>query len=41
MKKKDTNSDTKELEGQIDDLVYDLYGLNAEEIKLIEQAVAT
>ena len=41
MKKKDANSDTKELEGQIDNLVFDLYGLNTEERKLIEQAVAT
>ena len=41
MKKKDANADTKELEDNIDSLVFDLYGLNTEERKLIEQAAAT
>ncbi len=41
IKKKDVNSDTKELEAQIDDLVFDLYGLSSEGRKLIDQAIAT
>ncbi len=29
-------SDTSELEGQIDDMVYELYGLTPEEIAIVE-----
>ncbi|MGY6530395.1 MAG: class I SAM-dependent DNA methyltransferase [Cyanobacterium sp.] len=36
MKKKDKEADTKELEEKIDQLVYKLYGLTEEEIKIVE-----
>jgi len=32
----DANADTKELEGKIDKLVYQLYGLTEEEINIVE-----
>ncbi|MEM3541485.1 MAG: hypothetical protein QXF86_04735, partial [Candidatus Bilamarchaeaceae archaeon] len=35
-KKKNKNADTTEYERQIDELVYELYGLDDQEIKLIE-----
>ena len=37
-KKGDRNADTSELEKAIDDLVYQLYGLTEEEIKIVEGA---
>ena len=37
-KKTDTNADTSVLEKEIDRLVYELYGLTEEEIKIIEQS---
>ena len=36
-KKQDPNADTSELEQEIDQLVYQLYGLTEEEIKIVEQ----
>jgi len=36
-KKKDSNADTNALEKEIDQLVYQLYGLTEEEIKIVEQ----
>lgn len=36
MKKKDKEADTRELEEKIDHLVYQLYGLTEEEIKIVE-----
>jgi Alw26I/Eco31I/Esp3I family type II restriction m6 adenine DNA methyltransferase len=38
MKKLDSNSETSQLEAQIDHLVYQLYGLTAEEIDIIENS---
>ena len=38
VKKGDRNADTSELEKAIDDLVYQLYGLTEEEIKIVEGA---
>lgn len=38
-KKKDANADTAKLESEIDDLVFDLYGLTPEERKVIEKAI--
>ena len=35
-KKSDPNSDTSTLESQIDQLVYDLYGLTDKEIAIVE-----
>ena len=35
-KKQDSSYDTNDLESQIDRLVYDLYGLTEDEIKIIE-----
>ena len=37
-KKGDRHADTSELEKAIDDLVYQLYGLTEEEIKIVEGA---
>ncbi len=39
LKKKDADADTKKHESEIDDLVFDLYGITAEERKIIEKAV--
>lgn len=36
--KKDSTADTTELEKEIDALVYALYGLTEEEIKIVENA---
>ena len=36
LKGKDVNSDTKEFEEEIDRIVYELYSLSEEEIKIIE-----
>ncbi len=36
-KKQDHNADTSALEKEIDQLVYQLYGLTEEEIKIMEQ----
>lgn len=36
LKKQDSSSDTSNLESQIDKLVYELYGLNEDEIQIIE-----
>ena len=36
IKGRDVNSDTREFEGEIDRVVYGLYGLTGEEIKIIE-----
>jgi adenine-specific DNA-methyltransferase len=36
-KKQDPNADTSTLEKEIDQLVYRLYGLTEEEIKIVEQ----
>jgi len=36
MKTKDSNADTSALEKQIDEMVYKLYGLTEDEIKIIE-----
>lgn len=38
-KKQDQNIDTTKLENQIDQLVYELYGLTEEEIKIVEEGV--
>ena len=38
-KKSDPNSDTSKLEAEIDKLVYELYGLTEEEIKIVEESV--
>ena len=38
IKKKDISADTTDLENQIDQLVYKLYDLTEEEIKIIENA---
>ncbi|MBI5306119.1 hypothetical protein HZB04_00805, partial [Candidatus Wolfebacteria bacterium] len=35
-KKKDPNADTSALERQIDEMVYELYGLTPEEIEIVE-----
>lgn len=35
---KDAQADTSEFESQIDTLVYDLYGLTAEERELVESS---
>jgi len=35
-KKKDPQADTSELETEIDQMVYDLYGLTKEEILIVE-----
>lgn len=35
-KKADTTSDTSELEHEIDELVYELYGLTEDEIAIVE-----
>ncbi len=35
-KKKDPNADTSALEKQIDEMVYELYSLTDEEIKVVE-----
>ncbi len=40
IKKKDGNADTSKLETEIDSLVFDLYGLSAEERKIVEKAVS-
>ncbi len=37
--KKEQNEDTTELETQIDQMVYELYGLTAEEIEIIENSI--
>lgn len=41
MKQNDKNNeiDTRELEREIDEIVYELYGLNEEEIKIIEESI--
>lgn len=39
IKKQDHNADTTAIENQIDQLVYELYGLTEEEIKIVEGAV--
>lgn len=39
LKKKDENMDTTSLENEIDDLVFELYGITPEERKVIEKAV--
>lgn len=39
LKKADPNADTSVLEAEIDQLVYELYGLTEEEIKIVEGAV--
>lgn len=39
LKKKDANADTMKLEDEIDDLVFELYGISSEERKVIEKAV--
>jgi len=36
LKREDTNKDTKDLESQIDQLVYKLYDLSEEEIGIVE-----
>ena len=36
-KKQDSSADTSALESEIDEFVYNLYGLTDEEIKIIEQ----
>ncbi len=37
-KKRDSlNADTETLEAQIDELVYEIYGLTEEEIKIVEE----
>ncbi|BAQ61540.1 hypothetical protein GM3708_1946 [Geminocystis sp. NIES-3708] len=38
MKKENSNNDTTKLEKEIDLLVYQLYGLTEEEIKIIEKS---
>jgi len=35
-KQKDSNADTSALERQIDEMVYELYGLTPEEIAIVE-----
>ena len=35
-KKEDTNADATSLESQVDKLVYELYGLTDEEIRIVE-----
>ncbi|MFW6307314.1 MAG: type II restriction endonuclease [Campylobacterales bacterium] len=35
-KKQNPQADTKELEKQIDEMVYELYGLSREEIEIVE-----
>jgi len=37
-KQKDPNADTSALEGQIDQMVYNLYGLTEDEIKIVENS---
>lgn len=39
LKKQNKDADTKNLESQIDQLVYKLYGLTEEEIKIVEESV--
>ncbi len=39
LKKKDENADTKHIEKEIDDLVFELYGITPEERKVVEKAV--
>tara|TARA_Y100001936_G_C15716479_1_gene478717 strand:- start:282 stop:464 length:183 start_codon:yes stop_codon:yes gene_type:complete len=38
-KKEDSQSDTNSLENTIDQLVYELYGITDEEIKIIEDSI--
>ena len=40
-KAKDSNFDTSTLESQIDSLIYQIYGLNENEINLIESELST
>lgn len=39
LKKSDPNADTSQLEAEIDQMVYELYGLTEEEIAIVEEAV--
>lgn len=39
LKKSDPNTDTSQLEAEIDQMVYELYGLTEEEIAIVEEAV--
>jgi len=39
LKKSDPQADTSALETEIDRMVYDLYGLTAEEIAIVEESV--
>lgn len=39
LKKEDPNTDTSQLESEIDQMVYELYGLTEEEIAIVEEAV--
>ena len=38
-KQQDPNADTSALEAEIDRMVYDLYGLTEEEVKVVEDSV--
>lgn len=40
-KKQDSTSDTKVLESHLDSLIYQIYGLNENEINLIESELST
>ena len=40
LKKKDLNEDTSQLEGKIDEIIYEIFELNKNEIKIIENANA-
>ena len=39
LKKSDPQADTSTLEAEIDQLVYELYGLTADEIAIVEESV--
>jgi len=38
-KQEDPSADTRALEAEIDRMVYDLYGLTEEEIRIVEEGV--
>jgi hypothetical protein len=38
VKRQDPNADTVALEGEIDQLVYEMYGLTQEEIRIVQEA---
>ncbi|AVZ29747.1 hypothetical protein [Nodularia spumigena] len=39
IKRQNSKADTRELEREIDEIVYQLYGLTEEEIRIIEESV--